>query len=135
VPPRSQRPGQGPVRLPPPPDGSVPLSSSIFQRPDLLQPGAETRGVLHISLRRTAKTFDRLFVQLPHRLCRRADDKRTIRKDLTFRDQRTSANQAVVPDDGAVQDGRAHTDQRIVANGATMKDRAMTDGAAFAYRH
>src|SRR5690606_29395571 len=127
--------GPGPGPSSPPPDGSVPLSSSILQGSDLLQAGAKTGGVPHISLRRTAKAFDHLFVQLPHSLCRRADDKRTIRKDLTFRNQRASTNQAVVADNSAVQDGRAHTDQRIVADGATVKDRAMTNGAALAYCH
>src|SRR5579863_4402420 len=89
---------------------------------------------LEINLRRLRDTLARRLVDVAQLARRCADEKRIVRHRLVFADERAGADDAIGADPGAVHDDRAHADQGVVADGATVQDRIVADGAVFTDR-
>lgn len=73
-------------------------------------------------------------IQCTYNLAGRAEDKRIVGYLFSFGDQRSRADQTIAANPGTVQDNSSHPHQRIIANGASVKDRPMPDGAALSNR-
>ena len=73
-----------------------------------------------------------LFGKRSSNLCRGTKYHRTVRDDHVLCDECASSYNAIIPNDSTVEDNGAHADGTVVADGASMQDRTMSNCDPFA---
>lgn len=68
-----------------------------------------------------------LFGKRSSNLCRGTKYHRTVRDDHILCDECSSSYNAVIPNDSTVEDNGAHADGTVVADGASMQNRTMSN--------
>src|SRR6516165_10861554 len=89
----------------------------------------------HVNVRGCGDPPDSGIIEAAHGAGRGADDQRSFGKAFSFGNQRTGADQAIVPDPRAIEQNCAHADQAVGPNHAAMQDNIMTDHAIRPDRH